>query len=91
MEQGRENLEKELVSPQTEKVPFASEDIYRNAFDAAIDGIAIVDERGIYLDANHSYCEMLGYPYEELIGMSPADSIRSDYRYQLAISEFPNE
>lgn len=67
---------------QTES-PFASEDLYRNAFDAAIDGIAIVDERGIYLDVNHSYCKMLGYSYDELIGMSPADSICSDYRYQL--------
>lgn len=64
-----------------------SEDLYRNAFDAAMEGISIVDARGFYVDANHSYCKMLGYTLEELIGMSPAESLHPDYRHQL-LDEF---
>ena len=70
-------------SPQTEDGLLKSEDLYRNAFDVAIDGIAIVDNRGVYLDVNHSYSKMLGYSYEELIGMTPAESLPPEFRHQL--------
>ena len=70
-------------SPQTEDGLLKSEDLYRNAFDVALDGIAIVDAQGFYVDANRSYCKMLGYTFEELIGMSPAESLHPDYRHQL--------
>ncbi len=41
---------------------------YRALFEAAPDGIVIVDERGTILDANPCALEMFGYERDELLG-----------------------
>jgi len=75
---------------RSQKILRDTEDLYRGAFGAAKDGISIVNANGIYLDANRAYCEMLGYSYEEIIGMSPRDSLHPDYRHQLMNEFIPN-
>jgi PAS domain S-box-containing protein len=50
-----------------------SEARFRTFVDHATDGFFLHDERGTILDANRQASKMLGYPLEELIGMTPAD------------------
>lgn len=52
-----------------------SEARYRRLFELAPDGIVIADSESRYLDANASICEMLGYTYEELVGMQASDIV----------------
>jgi len=47
----------------------ASEARYRTLFECAPDGIVIADPAGVYLEANGSICQMLGYTREEMIGL----------------------
>ena len=60
-----------------------SEERYRGLFDAAGDGIAITDVKGILLDANTACCEMLGYSHDELVGMRVGGLIHPDHRHRL--------
>jgi PAS domain S-box-containing protein len=46
-----------------------SEARYLTLFECAPDGIVIADPQGVYLDANGSICQMLGYTRAELIGL----------------------
>ncbi len=55
-----------------------NQDILRNASD----GIHILDENGIVLEASDSFCEMLGYQRSEIIGMNV-----SEWDVQLGASE----
>ncbi|HEX3866650.1 MAG TPA: PAS domain S-box protein, partial [Gemmatimonadaceae bacterium] len=48
---------------------------YRALFDHAPDGLLIARQNGVYLDANPSICEMLGYTREELIGRQASDIV----------------
>jgi PAS domain S-box-containing protein len=52
-----------------------SEARYRRLFELAPDGIIIADSESRYLDANASICEMLGYTYEELVGLEASDIV----------------
>ena len=54
---------------------FASDQRYRSLFEYAPDGILIADRQGRYVDANKAMCRMLGYPYEELVGLHSADIV----------------
>ena len=56
----------------------ASEARYRALFEYAPDGILIADSGSTYLDANASFCRMLGYAREELIGLHAADIVVAD-------------
>ncbi len=49
----------------------ASEARFRVFVDHASDAFFLHDERGVILDVNQIACENLGYPREELIGMTP--------------------
>ena len=60
---------------QMEEARRASEARYRTLFDCAPDGIVIADDKSYYLDANASMCRMLGYTYEELIGLNASDIV----------------
>jgi PAS domain S-box-containing protein len=40
----------------------------RRTFDCAPVGIAFVDPSGVLIDVNPAFCEMLGYPHEDLCG-----------------------
>jgi PAS domain S-box-containing protein len=52
-----------------------SEARYRRLFELAPDGILIADSESRYLDANASICKMLGFTYEELIGLGASDIV----------------
>ena len=43
-----------------------SERRYREIFEGSRDGFVMVNNKGRFIDANRSYCEMLGYTLEEL-------------------------
>jgi len=45
---------------------------YRAIFANAIDGIAVIDRNGGYIEQNLAHRIMLGYSHEELIGRTPA-------------------
>lgn len=66
-----------------------SESRYRALFEYAPDGIVIADPNGIYLDANQSLCEMLGYTRDELVGRNGADIVteRETSRIEGALHE----
>ncbi len=49
----------------------ASEEQYRAIFDASVDGLAVLDARGLIVDVNPAYVTLFGYPREELVGTSP--------------------
>ena len=49
---------------------FESESRFRDTFENATVGMALEDERGAIIDANHALCEMLGYSESELVGMA---------------------
>ncbi len=84
MGEGKQKTDRKRIKHlQSQKKLRDAEDLYRGAFSASKDGISIVDANGIYLDANPAYCEMLGYSHEEIIGMSPVDSLHPNYRHQL--------
>ena len=60
------------------KRPMDSGRFSRRVFDVALDGIAIVDEKGTYLDSNQAYCQMLGYSYDEIADMLVEGVITTD-------------
>ncbi len=45
-----------------------SEQRFRSAFDGTAVGMALADPRGAFLEANHAFCEMLGYSEQQLCG-----------------------
>jgi PAS domain S-box-containing protein len=47
--------------------------LYREIFERSIDAIAIVDERGKYLEQNSAHHELLGFDDAELAGQTPGD------------------
>jgi PAS domain S-box-containing protein len=64
-----EFAEKEQERKQAEEALTASETRYHRLFEAARDGILILDsETGIIIDVNSFLLEMLGYSYQELCG-----------------------
>ncbi len=54
-----------------------SEARYRLLFEYAPDGIVIANSESYYLDANPMMCRMLGYTYEEAIGMHASATVVS--------------
>ncbi|MEO6392880.1 MAG: PAS domain S-box protein [Pyrinomonadaceae bacterium] len=62
---------------------------YRTLFDYAPDGIVIADQQSVYTDANASICAMLGYNYDELVGLHASDIVvASETQYiEPALSE----
>ncbi|WP_051321488.1 hybrid sensor histidine kinase/response regulator [Chrysiogenes arsenatis] len=45
---------------------------YHSILSTTLDGFAILDQNGIFLDVNQAYCDMTGYTREELLGESLA-------------------
>ena len=58
---------------EAEEALAESEAKFRGAFDSAAVGMALVDPEGIYLEVNESFCRMLGYSAEELVGYNQSD------------------
>jgi PAS domain S-box-containing protein len=56
------------------------EEQYRSVFEAATDSLTISRlEDGQIVEVNPATCKMLGFKYEELIGMLPVDLVPQDY------------
>src|SRR2546428_244650 len=45
------------------------EEQYRSVFEATDDGLNILDLDGYIVEVNPAFCNMFGYPYEEIIGL----------------------
>jgi PAS domain S-box-containing protein len=59
---------------ETEEAQRESEQSLRTIFDSALDGILVADaETQTFMNANRTICRMLGYSFEELMGLSLAD------------------
>jgi PAS domain S-box-containing protein len=74
----------------------ASETMFRNAFDDAMVGMALTDERGIFVRVNAVFAAMLGRTAEELIGRAftevsdPADrGLAAEMMSQVLSGELP--
>lgn len=51
---------------------------YRELFEQAPDGIAVLNQDSIYVDANQRLCELLGFTREQFLGLQPRDIVRPD-------------
>ncbi|MGQ9898272.1 MAG: PAS domain S-box protein [Acidobacteriota bacterium] len=71
---GRDLTERRL----SERALYASEVRFRQIFDAAPLGMALVSQTGQMLRANHAVCEWLGYAQEEVVGRQHTDFIPSE-------------
>jgi len=54
---------------QTEKVLLEQKEQYRSIFNATSDSIIIYDDNGFIVEANPAACHILGYQYNELVGL----------------------
>jgi PAS domain S-box-containing protein len=52
---------------------------YRGVFEATDDGLVIQDLNGLFIEVNPAFCHMLGYTYEELIGLHYSQVTYPDY------------
>lgn len=52
--------------------------LYREIFEHSIDGIAVLDENGRYLEQNGAHRELIGYVDDELDGETPAMHLGDD-------------
>ena len=52
---------------------------FRAAMDISGDAILLIDRKTLrYVDVNRTFCELLGYTREELVGMTPMDIFSAD-------------
>lgn len=65
----------------------ASESKLRSYFDLSVDGIAVVDGAGRFMEVNPAGCAMLGYSEAELMQISIADLKPSDEKSRVASQE----
>ena len=78
---------------QVEEALLESEERFRGAFENASTGVALVSLDNHYLRVNRAFCEMLGYPEEELAGMRsfdithPEDQVKSRGRPRRLLEE----
>ncbi|HDL86086.1 MAG TPA: diguanylate cyclase, partial [Candidatus Acetothermia bacterium] len=68
-----------ITRRQAEDALRESEEQFRTVFDATTDAVLIFSLEGEITYANTAACEMYGYKREELIGLSAAKLIHSDY------------
>ena len=82
---------------ETERILTESEERFRNAFDYAVIGMALVSLDGHFLKVNRSLCEITGYSEQELLAttfqaITHPDDLDADLDYanQLLSSEIPS-
>jgi PAS domain S-box-containing protein len=71
---GKINLETGQTgeSPERKLTSFHNEKSFRQAIENSIpSGIAVIDEKGRQVFVNHSFCKILGWEEDELIGKEP--------------------
>jgi PAS domain S-box-containing protein len=68
----RKQIENRRIQEQmeAERKHLESERKYHDLFSGNRDGVVVVDEKGRFLDANRTHCDMLGYTIEELRSMN---------------------
>ena len=57
-----------------------SEEKYRRIVETAGEGFVLMDESMRIVDVNEAYCRLVGYPREEILGMTPLDFAAEEYR-----------
>jgi len=60
-------LEPIREADQIEQALLRSEALYRELFETSLDGIAVVDPNGIFLDCNPAFAELLGFDSRESV------------------------
>ncbi|CBN57126.1 MULTISPECIES: PAS domain S-box protein [Kamptonema] len=63
----------------------------RTLFEMALDGMAIADDRGCYLDVNPAACELFGLKREELLGRCIFEFAEPGFNFQQAWQEFQQQ
>lgn len=59
------------------------------ALNTSVEGIALMDENGIYIYVNKAHAEMFGYPIKDLIGSSWQIHYSEEDLAQLGLKVFP--
>jgi len=84
------NLRTRIAREQAEERSRETERRFRETFEQAAVGLTRVDLNGVLVDFNQKFCNMLGYPREELLGKTIKDITHPDdygqgsrYRAQL--------
>jgi len=67
-----ENMTEQAQHEQQLKEQNRELQLYRRIFDASMDGIAIIDPQGVYIEQNRMHRQVLGFSDEELAGETPA-------------------
>jgi PAS domain S-box-containing protein len=63
-------LKEEKIRKSVERTLRESEKRFRTMFELSPAGIILLDEKGIIIETNSSFCDMLGYTKKELIGQN---------------------
>jgi len=66
---------------QAEEELSMKESQYRGIFEASMDTLLIFDLNGVLTEVNTAACEMYGYSYEEMIGLTGKEIVHPDYQY----------
>src|SRR3954454_13480920 len=75
-------LQRDIIERKDVEVALRlNEERYRRIFELASSGLAQVGLDGRFVRVNRRLCEMLGYPEQELIGMSVRDLSHPEDRY----------
>jgi PAS domain S-box-containing protein len=64
---------KKTLHHKTNREYFYQEENIKTILNSALDGYYLVNLEGQFLDANDSYCSMIGYSHEELLNMEIKD------------------
>lgn len=60
----------------------------QSVFDATLTALLIIDDNGIYIDANPAACELFHLPKQDLLGRKASDFVPSEYDVESLRSEF---
>jgi sigma-B regulation protein RsbU (phosphoserine phosphatase) len=63
-----------------------SEEKFRRIVETAGEGFVLMDEKMRIVEVNDSYCRMLGYRREELLGKTPFDLATDEFRQFITVS-----
>ncbi|MDF0556254.1 PAS domain-containing protein [Kamptonema sp. UHCC 0994] len=63
----------------------------RTLFETVLDGMAIADDRGCYLDVNPATCELFGLEKEQLLGRCIYDFAEPGFNFQAGWQEFQQQ
>jgi sigma-B regulation protein RsbU (phosphoserine phosphatase) len=63
-----------------------SEEKYRRIVTTAGEGFILMNEDLVITDANEAYCQMIGYPKEDILGKTPLDLATDEFRQFMQIN-----